>query len=66
MTLLIRAAKPDDAATLATLAAAVGREPEGWLLNTDGWRSVADERRYLRALRRHPDAAVFVAEEGRR
>ena len=63
MTLLIRAAKPDDAATLAALAAAVGREPEGWLLNTDGWRSVADERRYLRALRRHPDAAVFVAEE---
>ena len=63
VTLLIRAAKPDDAATLAALAAAVGREPEGWLLNTDGWRSVADERRYLRALRRHPDAAVFVAEE---
>lgn len=63
MTFLIRAAKPDDAATLAALAAAVGREPEGWLLNTDGWRSVGDERRYLRALRRHPDAAVFVAEE---
>jgi RimJ/RimL family protein N-acetyltransferase len=63
VTLLIRAAKPEDAATLAALAAAVGREPEGWLLNTDGWRSVADERRYLRALRRHPDAAVFVAEE---
>ena len=63
MTLLVRAAKPEDAATLAALAAAVGREPEGWLLNTDGWRSVAEERRYLRALRRHPDAAVFVAEE---
>ena len=63
MTLLIRAAKPEDAATLAALAAAVGREPEGWLLNTDGWRSVAEERRYLRALRRHPDAAVFVAED---
>ncbi len=63
MTLLVRAAKPEDAASLAALAAAVGREPEGWLLNTDGWRSVAEERRYLRALRRHPDAAVFVAEE---
>ncbi len=62
MTVLIRAAKPEDAATLAALAAAVGREPEGWLLNTDGWRSTAEERRYLRALRRHPDAAVFVAE----
>ena len=61
--MLVRAAKPEDAATLAALAAAVGREPEGWLLNTDGWRSVAEERRYLRALRRHPDAAVFVAEE---
>ena len=63
MTLLIRAARPEDAATLAALAAAVGREPGGWLLNTDGWRSVAEERRYLRALRRHPDAAVFVAED---
>ena len=63
MTVLVRAAKPEDAATLTALAAAVGREPEGWLLNTDGWRSVAEERRYLRALRRHPDAAVFVAEE---
>ena len=52
-----------DAATLAALAAAVGREPGGWLLNTDGWRSVAEERRYLRALKRHPDAAVFAAEE---
>ncbi len=63
MSIVIRAARPEDAATLATLAAAVGREPEGWLLNTDGWRSVAEERRYLRALKRHPDAAVFVAEE---
>src|SRR6185503_21094082 len=63
VSLLILAARPEDAATLAALAAAVGREPGGWLLNTDGWRSVAEERRYLRALRRHPDAAVFVAEE---
>ena len=55
--------KPDDAATLVALAASIGREPEGWLLNTDGWRSVTEERRYLRALKRHPDAAVFVAEE---
>ena len=63
MTILIRPARPEDAATLVALGAAVGREPEGWLLNTDGWRSVGEERRYLRALRRHPDAAVFVAED---
>jgi putative acetyltransferase len=59
----IRAARPEDAATLVALGATVGREPEAWLLNTDGWRSVGEERRYLRALKRHPDAAVFVAEE---
>lgn len=34
------------------------------MLTTDRWRSVADERRYLRMCRRHPDAAVFVAEDG--
>ena len=56
-------ARAEDAATLVALGAAVGREPEAWLLNTDGWRSVAEERRYLRALKRHPDAAVFVAED---
>ena len=32
----IRAARPEDAATLAALGAVVGREPEAWLLNTDG------------------------------
>jgi RimJ/RimL family protein N-acetyltransferase len=63
VSLVIRAARPEDASTLAALAAAVGREPGGWLLNTDGWRSVAEERRYLRALKRHPDAAVFAAED---
>jgi RimJ/RimL family protein N-acetyltransferase len=59
----IRPARAEDAATLVALGAAIGREPEAWLLNTDGWRSVGEERRYLRALKRHPDAAVFVAEE---
>jgi RimJ/RimL family protein N-acetyltransferase len=63
VSLLVRPARPEDAATLAALAASVGREPGAWLLNTEGWRSVADERRYLRALKRHPDAAVFVAED---
>ncbi|MDQ3103537.1 MAG: GNAT family N-acetyltransferase, partial [Actinomycetota bacterium] len=38
------------------------REEGAWLLNTNGWRTVTEERRYLRALRRYPHAAVFVAE----
>jgi putative acetyltransferase len=59
----IRAAVPEDAATLVALGATVGREPEAWLLNSDGWRSVGEERRYIRALKRHPDAAVYVAED---
>lgn len=63
MTIQIRQARPEDAATLVALGAAIGREPEGWLLNSDGWRSVGEERRYLRALKRHPDAAVYVAED---
>ena len=37
-------------------------EPGGWLITTDDWRSAADERRYLKALRRYEHAAVFVAE----
>ena len=66
MTVVIRPARADDAQTLVQLGSAVGREDGGWLLTTDGWRSVADERRYLRALRRYPHAAVFVAEDGDR
>ena len=63
MTIEIRPARPEDAPALVELGASIGREPEAWLLNTDGWRSVTEERRYLRALRRHPDAAVFVADD---
>ena len=63
MTVVIRQARPEDAAALVELGAAIGREPEAWLLNTDGWRTVGEERRYLRALRRHPDAAVYVADD---
>lgn len=63
MTIVIRPATPEDASALVDLGAAVGREEGGWLLTSDGWRSVADERRYLRALRRFPDAAVFVADD---
>ena len=63
MTATIRKAEPGDAAELVELGTTIGREPEGWLITADGWRSVGDERRYLRALRRYPHAAVFVAED---
>lgn len=58
----IRPADPADAAALVALANEVGSEPGGWLITTSNWRSVSDERRYLRSLRRYPHAAVFVAE----
>jgi RimJ/RimL family protein N-acetyltransferase len=60
----VRDAAPGDAAALVELAEQVGAEPEGWLIADDSWRGVAEERRYLKAIRRHPHAAVFVAEEG--
>ena len=59
----IRAAEPSDAQALVELAGEVGSEEGAWLLTTAEWRSVAEERRYLRAVRRHPDAAVYVAED---
>ena len=61
---VVRHATPADAHALVQLGRAVGSEPEGWLISTSRWRTTADERRYLRALRRHPDAAVFVVESG--
>jgi RimJ/RimL family protein N-acetyltransferase len=63
---IVRPAEPSDAQGLKELGDAVGSEPEGWLVTTNGWRDVADERRYLRAIRRYPHAAVFVAEDGGR
>ncbi|MDQ3162644.1 MAG: GNAT family N-acetyltransferase [Actinomycetota bacterium] len=66
MSVTIRPARADDAATLVELGSDVGREEGSWLLTTDGWRSVADERRYLRALKRYSHAAVYVAEDGER
>ena len=60
--LVVRPAQPPDAGALVALAEAVGAEPEGWLISDSRWRSVGSERRYLRTVRRHPDAAVFVAE----
>ena len=62
MPVTVRHAQPGDAAALVALAEAVGSEPEGWLISESRWRSTGDERRYLKAVRRHPDAAVFVAE----
>ena len=60
---VIRPAEPGDAEALTRLAEAVSAEPEGWLISANGeWRSVGDERRYLKALRRYPHAAVLVAE----
>lgn len=62
--MIVRPAHPSDAEGLAKLGKAVGSEPEGWLVSTNGWRDASDERRYLRAIRRYPNAAVYVAEEG--
>jgi RimJ/RimL family protein N-acetyltransferase len=57
----VRRAAPSDAPVPAELADDVAREEGRWMLATAAWRSVSEERRYLRAARRHPDAAVFVA-----
>ena len=59
----LRRASPADAQALVALAEQVGREEGRWILGTGPWRSVGDERRYLRTAQRHPDAAVFVAED---
>jgi RimJ/RimL family protein N-acetyltransferase len=61
--MIVRKAEPGDAEALTELGDAVGSEPEGWLVTTNGWRDAADERRYLRAIRRYPNAAVYVAED---
>jgi RimJ/RimL family protein N-acetyltransferase len=60
---IVRKAEATDAEGLTELGTAVGSEPEGWLVTTNGWRNVSDERRYLRAIRRYPNAAVFVADD---
>jgi RimJ/RimL family protein N-acetyltransferase len=61
---VIRPAEPGDSTALVELGRAVGSEPGRWLITTDDWRTPADERRYLKALRRYDHAAVFVAETG--
>jgi RimJ/RimL family protein N-acetyltransferase len=60
--LVVRRAEPGDAGSLVQLAEAVAAEPGGWLISDGGWRTASEERRFLRALRRSTDAAVFVAE----
>jgi RimJ/RimL family protein N-acetyltransferase len=60
---VVRRAEPADAAALVDLAEEVGREEERWILSSEGWRSISDERRYLKTVFRHPDAAVFVADD---
>jgi RimJ/RimL family protein N-acetyltransferase len=62
VTFLVRQAEPRDAGDLKALGDAVAAEPEGWLATSNGWRSATDERRYLRAVRRYPHAAVLIAE----
>ncbi len=58
----VRRAVPGDAHTLVALAEDVGAEDGRWILGSGPWRSVSDERRYLRTVQRHADAAVYVAE----
>jgi RimJ/RimL family protein N-acetyltransferase len=62
VTVAIRHAEPRDTVELVALASAVSAEPEGWLLADSRWRSIAEERRYIRAVRRHADAVLLVAE----
>ena len=59
---VVRPAEAGDAAELVELARAVASEEEGWLVTDGAWRSVADERRYARALRRSAHGAFLVAE----
>ena len=60
--LVVRKARPADAAALVELAEAVAAEPEEWLVAEGSWSSANEERRYLRTLARYPHAAVLVAE----
>jgi len=59
----VRRAVPGDAEALVALAEEVGREEGRWILAAASWRSVGDERRYLRTVQQHRDAAVYVAED---
>ena len=56
------AGEPGDAAALVALADRRRRRAGGLAARDPRWRSVADERRYIRSVQRHPDAALLVAE----
>jgi putative acetyltransferase len=59
----VRRAEPADADALVDLAERVGSEEGRWILTSSSWRSAGEERRYLKAVQRHADAAVFVVED---
>jgi RimJ/RimL family protein N-acetyltransferase len=59
----VRRAEPADADALVDLAEEVGSEEGRWILTSSSWRSIGEERRYLKAVQRHADAAVFVVED---
>jgi putative acetyltransferase len=61
--LRVRRAEPADADALVDLAEQVGSEEGRWILTSSSWRSAGEERRYLKAVQRHADAAVFVVED---
>jgi RimJ/RimL family protein N-acetyltransferase len=61
---VVRQATLRDAKALVALARRVAAEPERWLVTEGEWRSVRDERRYLRAANQSQDAALFIAEVG--
>ena len=64
--ILIRSADVGDARQLVELAQAVGGEPGDFLLTTETWRDVAEERRFIKSVRRDRDAALFVVDDGGR
>jgi RimJ/RimL family protein N-acetyltransferase len=59
----IREAEPGDARGLVDLAQSVGREPGAFLLTTESWRGVAEERRFIKSLRRNLDALLLVVDD---
>ncbi|RDI75468.1 Acetyltransferase (GNAT) family [Gaiella occulta] len=63
----IRPAQPGDAGPLVELTSQVSSEEGAWLLASEARRSVGEERRYLKAVRRaHQHAAVYVVVDGER
>jgi RimJ/RimL family protein N-acetyltransferase len=59
----IRPAEPGDAPALVALAEEIGREPGDFLLTTEMWRETSEERRFIKHMRRTPDAALYVVDD---